>query len=277
MTERCTPDLCRCRARSASQDSIMIERVTIMLPRLPAEFKAMTVAVVSDIHAGTRNTGRAAVAEVVERTNALQADVIVVLGDVVHSTANANSYLPVLSGLEAKEGVYACLGNHEHGFVWYSRYLGASRAPSADRWRALYAEAGIQLLVNEAKPLSRGQSRIWLLGVDDAYSGNHDLAAALAQTRKSDFCLALSHSPDIVDDPRVREVDLVLAGHTHGGQVRLPCVGPLFAPCRQARRRAAGLVRANGTIMYLSRGAGEALPLRVNCPREISLVSLVRT
>jgi predicted MPP superfamily phosphohydrolase len=254
----------------------MIERVAIPLPRLPAEFNAMTVAVVSDIHAGTRNAGRAAVAEVVERTNALQADVIVVLGDVIHSAANANSYLPVLSGLKAKEGAYACLGNHEHGFVWYSRYLGAYRSLSADRWRALYAEAGIQLLVNEAKPLPRDQSRIWLLGVDDAYSGNDDLAVALARARASEFCLTLSHSPDIVDDPQVRRVDLVLAGHTHGGQVRLPCVGPLFAPCRQFRRRAAGLVRANGTTMYVTRGAGEALPLRINCPREISLVRLVR-
>ncbi|UCC67960.1 MAG: metallophosphoesterase [Armatimonadota bacterium] len=275
MTERCTPDLCGQRARSASQGSITVERVALVLPRLPAEFNAMTVAVVSDIHAGSRNSGRASVAEVVERTNALGADLIVVLGDVVHSAANANSYLPVLSGLEANEGVYACLGNHEHGFVWYSRYLGASRAPSVDRWRALYAEAGIQLLVNEAKPLPRGRSRIWLLGVDDAYSGNDDLAAALAQARASEFCLALTHSPDLVDDPQVREVDLVLAGHTHGGQICFPLMGPLFAPCRQFRRRAAGLLRANGTTMYVTRGSGEALPVRINCPREISLVSLM--
>ncbi len=276
MTERCTPDLCGRRARSGHQDSIVIERVAISLPRLPAEFNAMTLAVVSDIHAGSGSSSRAAVAEVVEKTNALQADLIVVLGDVIHSAANADPYLPVLSELEANQGVYACLGNHEHGVVWYSRYLGASRAPSADQWRALYAEAGIQLLVNEAKPLSRGQSRIWLVGVDDAYSGNDDLAAALAQARTSDFSLVLTHSPDIVDDPRVREVDLVLAGHTHGGQVRLPGVGPLFAPCRQCRRRAAGLVRANGTTMYVTRGTGEALPLRINCPREISLVTLMR-
>ncbi len=276
MTERCSPHLCRRRAWSASQGSITVERVAIPLPGLPVEFNGMTVAVVSDIHAGTRNTDRATVARVVARTNALQADVIVVLGDVIHSAANANLYLPVLAGLEAKDGVYACLGNHEHGFVWYSRYLGAYRSPSADRWRALYAEAGIQLLVNEAKPLPRGQSRIWLLGVDDAYSGNDDLGAALAQANTSELCLALSHSPDIVDDPQVRNVDLVLAGHTHGGQVKLPRVGPLFAPCRQSRRRAAGLVRTGGTTMYVTRGAGEAFPLRINCPREISLVSLVR-
>lgn len=275
MTERCRPAIRGQGARSAGRASRIVERVAIPLPRLPREFNAMTVAVVSDIHAGSRNTGHAAVAEVVETTNALQADVIVLLGDLVHATAHAGSCLSVLSGLEAKEGVYACLGNHEHGFVWYSRYLGASRAPSADQWRARYAEAGIQLLTNEARPLSRACSRIWLIGVDDAYSGNDDLAAALAQARTSEFRLALTHSPDLVDDPRVREVDLVLAGHTHGGQIRLPFIGPLLGPCRQFRRRAAGLVRANGTTMYVTRGAGEALPVRINCPREISLVSLM--
>ncbi|MHC5033842.1 MAG: metallophosphoesterase [Planctomycetota bacterium] len=253
----------------------MIERVAIPLPRLPAAFDAMTVAVVSDIHAGSRSTGRAAVAKIVERTNALQADVIVVLGDVVHSAANANSYLPILSGLEAREGVYACLGNHEHGFVWYSRYLGPSATLSVDEWRKIYAGVGIDLLANEVRPLARGRSHIWLLGVDDAYSGNDDLLAALAHVRTDEFCLVLTHSPDLADDPRVREVDLVLAGHTHGGQIRFPSLGALFAPCRRVRERASGLVRANGTTMYVTRGAGEGLPVRINCPREITLITLV--
>jgi predicted MPP superfamily phosphohydrolase len=255
--------------------SSLVERVAIALPGLPPEFDGMTLAVVADIHAGSRSSPLAVVKEVVETTNSLQADVILLLGDLVHASAHASSYLSVLSEFEAKEGVWACLGNHEHGFVWYSRYLGASRAPSVDRWRDLYATAGIQLLANEARPLLKGRSRIWLVGVDDAYSGHDDLAAALAQARTDEFCLAVTHSPDLADHPRVREVDLVLAGHTHGGQIRLPFMGPVFAPCRRFRRRASGLVSVNGTAMYVTRGAGEALPIRLNCPREIPLLTLV--
>jgi predicted MPP superfamily phosphohydrolase len=255
--------------------SSIVERIAIALPGLPPQFDGMTLAVVADIHAGSRNSPFAVVKEVVETTNSLQADVILLLGDLVHASARASSYLSVLSELEAKEGVWACLGNHEHGFVWHSRYLGASRAPSFDRWRDLYAEAGIRLLANEARPLPRERSRIWLLGVDDAYSGHDDLAAALVQARRDEFCLAMTHSPDIVDDPQMRAVDLVLAGHTHGGQICLPFMGPVFAPCRQFRRRASGLVSVNGTTLYVTRGAGEALPFRLNCPREISLLTLV--
>jgi len=253
----------------------MVERVTIALSSLPPEFDAITLAVVADLHAGTRYRDSTAVGEAVEITNSLQADIIVLLGDLVHGIGRADPCLSLLSGLKAKEGVWACLGNHEHGFVWYSRYLGPSAAPSVDEWRKLYADAGIELLANEARPLPRPRSRIWLLGVDDAYSGHDDLPAALAQVCTREFCLALTHSPDLIDDTRIGEVDLVLAAHTHGGQIRLPLVGPLFAPCRRLRERASGLVHANGTTMYVTRGAGEALPVRINCPREISLVTLV--
>lgn len=253
----------------------MVERVTIALARLPPEFDGMTVAVVADLHAGSRRGDSAAVREVVRITNGLQADIVALLGDLVHGTAEARPHLSLLSELKANEGVWACLGNHEHGFVWYSRRLGPSATLSVDEWRRLYADAGIQLLANEARPLARGRSHLWLLGVDDAYSGHDDLPAALAQVRGDEFCLVLTHSPDLVDDPRIGEVGLVLAGHTHGGQIRLPGVGALFAPCRRVKERASGLVHANGTTMYVTRGAGEGLPVRINCPREIALITLL--
>ena len=132
------------------------------------------------------------------------------------------------------------------------------------------------LLVNEAIPLEKGGSRIWLLGVDDAYSGYDELPAVLQGVDKNDFCLAVTHSPDLIDDPRIAEVDLVLAGHTHGGQVHLPILGSLFAPCRNPRERAAGLIRTQGTIMYVTRGVGEGMPIRFRSPREMPLITLRR-
>lgn len=254
----------------------MVEHVTIALPRLPAGFAGTTVAVISDLHAGIRRGGTPGVKRVVEEANALQPDIIVLLGDMVHKGRHASRYLPLLSELEAKEGIWAALGNHEHSFLWYSRYVGPSRGPSVEQWRPMYAEAGIELLVNEAIPLEKGGSRLWLVGVDDAYSGYDDLPAALQGVDKTEFCLAITHSPDLIDDPRIAEVDLVLAGHTHGGQICLPLLGPPLAPCRRPRERAAGLLRSSGTTMYVTRGVGEAMPIRFRSPREMPLITLRR-
>ncbi len=254
----------------------MVEQVTIALPRLPAGFDGITVAVLSDLHAGLLRGGTTGVKRVVEEVNALQPDVIVLLGDMVHRAYRASRYLPLLSQLKAKEGIWATLGNHEHSFLWYARYLGGSPRLSVDEWRRIYADVGIELLVNEARTLERGGSRIWLVGVDDAYSRCNDLPVALDGVNKNDFCLAITHSPDVVDDARIGEVDLVLAGHTHGGQICLPLWGPPWAPCRRRKERAAGLVRTRGTIMYVTRGVGEGTPIRFRCPREMPLITLRR-
>jgi predicted MPP superfamily phosphohydrolase len=253
----------------------LVERVTISLPRLPAEFEGITVAVIADVHARPRRGGDG-LAEVVRTANGLRPDLTLLLGDIVHAAADARLSLSTLSGLRAREGIYACLGNHEHGFVWYSRRLGPAAAPSTEEWRRLYAEAGIDLLVNEARPLVRGPSRIWLLGVDDAYSGHDDLSTALAPVQEGEFRLLLTHSPDIIDSLGNQEADAVLAAHTHGGQVRLPWLGPLFAPCRRFRERAAGFVHSDDTTMYVTRGPGEGAPFRLRCPRELPLIALQR-
>ncbi len=252
----------------------MVERVTISLPRLPEAFDGTTVAAIADLHGGRRLGGAGAVKKIVEMVNSLQADVIVLLGDMVHRAHHATRYLPLLSELKAKVGIWAALGNHEHGFVWYSRFFGRWPVPSAEQWRAMYAQLGMSLLVNEAQPLHKGGARIWLIGVDDAYSGCDDLPAALQCVEGAEFSLAITHSPDLIDHPRIAEVDLVLAGHTHGGQVRLPLLGPLYVPCRRPRERSAGLIRANNSTMYVTRGVGEGLPFRFCCNRELSLLTL---
>jgi predicted MPP superfamily phosphohydrolase len=255
----------------------VVERLTLSFPNLPASFDGTTVAVISDMHAGLRRGGASSVRQVAQTASGLRPDLIVLLGDMVHFGRRANRHLPLLSGLSAPEGVWACLGNHEHGFIWLSRYLGPSRAPSVDDWRRMYADLGIQLLVNEARPVERRGSRIWIVGVDDAYSGCDDLPAALAQTQPGDFRLVITHHPNLVDHPRVAEVDLILAGHTHGGQVHIPLLGPLHVSCRKPRERARGLVRANGTTMYVTRGVGEGVPIRLGCPRELTLMTLRRS
>lgn len=254
----------------------MVERIGVSLPRLPAELDGLAIAVVADVHASRWKGGAAAVRRVVNLVNAVRADMIVVLGDVVHYGRQAAGYLSPLSELQAPLGIFACLGNHEHGFVWYSRYLGPWAAPTTERWRQFYAATGVRLLVNEAARVWRGGAPFWLVGVDDAYSGHDDLPAALRQVSGDGFRLAITHSPDVMDDPLAEELDLIVAGHTHGGQVRLPALGAVIAPCRRPRERAAGLMRMGTTAVYVTRGAGEGLPIRILCPRELPVLVLRR-
>lgn len=254
--------------------TIRVERISVPSARLPAAYHGATVAAISDLHAGMRRGGPAGVRGVVDTVNSLQPDIIVLLGDIVHRPRHATEYLPLLADLRARLGIWATLGNHEHAFDWRSRYVAPRSGISVERWRELYAELGIELLHNEGRPLGETGSRIWIVGIGDTYSGRNDVAAALAPVENGEFRLGITHSPDLLDDPHVGELDLVLAGHTHGGQVRIPLVGVLYAPVKRPRQRGAGMVEASGTRMYIGRGVGEAIPIRLNCPREIPLITL---
>jgi uncharacterized protein len=253
---------------------LVVERVSAVLPRLPDAFHGLTVALIADLHAGLRWQGVAAVERLVAQVNELAPDAIVLLGDVIHHPRRIAEFAPVLGGLRARHGVWACLGNHEHGFVWYSRFIGASPHVPREDWRGIYGEVGISVLLNESTPLEQDGGRLWLVGVDDAYSGNDDLPAALRSAQARECLVAITHSPDLMDHRRVSEVDLVLAGHTHGGQVHFPYIGPVVGACRRPRQRAAGFDRSAATPLYVSRGAGEGLPLRWRCPREVTLLTL---
>jgi len=244
------------------------------MPRLPAPFDGLTVAVISDVHAGRRVGGARGIREIVRQVNEESPDLVVLLGDMIHRCRGARRQLTALEGLRARRGVFATLGNHEHCFIWLSRHLRTTHGPPDDEWRAIYADLGYELLVNEARPLTRGGERVWLVGVDDAYSGSDDLAGALRGLPVGEFRLAITHHPDLIDDPAAGELDLILAGHTHGGQVHIPVIGPVHVSCRNPHERASGLVRAHGTLMYVTRGAGEGLPLRIGCPREIPVITL---
>lgn len=253
-----------------------INPVAVELPRLPPAFVGATIAVVADLHAGPLRQGRAAVARLAEAVNSADPDLVVLLGDMVHHGRHAQAYLGGLAALRAPLGRFACLGNHEHGIVWYTRHLGPRWRTPLAAWRERYRQLGIELLVNEARAVHCGQARLWLVGVDDAYTSRADLAAALQHTEEGDCNIAITHSPDLLGDPLAGRLDLVLAGHTHGGQICLPWLGPVWAPCRRPRQRAAGLVRQRFPAAYVTRGVGEGVPIRLGCPREIPLIELRR-
>ena len=252
----------------------MIEHLTVSLPRLPQQFEGLSVAALADLHAGLPWRRAGAVGRTVEAINSRGPDVILLLGDIVDRLPHASSYLGLMADLRAVECIYATLGNHEHEYKWVDRRMRRRPLLTVADWRRLYAEAGIELLVNEARPLERGTERIWLVGIDDCRSGHADPAGALAGVPPDECSIGFTHHPDIIDHPHARRLDLLLAGHTHGGQLRVPLLGVRHVSCRDPQRRAFGWVEHNGTRMYVTRGAGEGIPLRIGCPRQIPVFTL---
>jgi len=236
----------------------------------------LTITVVADLHAGGPNMGLARVREVVDAVQALNSDLIVILGDYFATHRFITEHVPnaawaaELGRLKARLGVYAILGNHDW---WYD--VGGVR-------RAL-ARVRIPLLENDAALIDDDGRRFWLAGLGDQlaywlgpnrFRGVDDLPGTLARVTTDDPVILLVHEPDVFTriPPRVA---LTLAGHTHGGQIVLPFVPPLWTPSEYGARFAYGHIVEGGRHMIVSGGLGcSKVPLRLNMPPEIVRVTL---
>jgi predicted MPP superfamily phosphohydrolase len=246
----------------AESGAIQVERVSVHLPNLPASFNNLRIAFLTDIHHGPYLTTDG-VAAMVRTAQALQPDLILLGGDYcLRETRYIAPCFDVLKGLNAPLGVFGVLGNHD-----YAHGEGETR-------RGMKA-AGIQDLTNNGLWLTRGNDRLRLGGVDDLWFGRPDAKPALGDATRNDACLLVSHNPDFAEtltDPRV---GLTLCGHTHGGQASIPGLANPFVPSRYGMKYAKGLVEAPTTKVYVSKGLGlTALPMRFNCPPELTLLTL---
>ncbi len=248
-----------------------VERVSITLRNLPASFDGTTVAFVTDTHHGP-GVPLSYLERVVAMTNALNPDIVTLGGDYVQRARYLQGHgshrpyiapgVAVLAGLRAPLGRFAVLGNHD-------------RKESAMLTRRALADHGLVELTNTGVWLERGGSRLRLCGVDDYATGHPNLRAALGDTRLDDACLLLSHNPDFVERLRDPRVDLVLSGHTHGGQVVLPLFGPPVTASRYGRKYVQGLVQGPTARVYVSRGVGTiGPPIRFGAPPEVTLITL---
>ncbi|HUW56498.1 MAG TPA: metallophosphoesterase [Planctomycetota bacterium] len=139
------------------------------------------------------------------------------------------------------------------------------------------ARMGVHVLYNEAVRIGGSDPPFYLVGVDDPHYGHDDLDAALRDVPQDAFKLLLAHSPDVIHNAARRRVELVLSGHTHGGQIRLPVIGAVLTQSRVGRRYAWGLARKGDTLIYTTCGVGWALvPVRFNCPPEVVSLTLRR-
>ncbi|HZL31443.1 MAG TPA: metallophosphoesterase [Pseudolabrys sp.] len=236
----------------------------------------LSIAVIADIHAGGPNMGVARVTQVVDAANALQCDLIVVLGDYfathpfVTEVVPPKAWAAELARLRAPLGVFAILGNHDW---WYG--IAATRAA--------LTSVGLPPMENAAVLLGPRGGGFWLAGLGDqlAYrlGGNHfrgvdDLPGTLARVTTDDPVILLAHEPDIFPAVPAR-VSLTLAGHTHGGQIRLPFVPPVWTPSQYGARYAYGHIVEGGRHMIVSGGLGTSkVPLRLGVPPEIVRVTL---
>ena len=249
-------------ARSALTEPfrLTVEHHQIHLQRLPRELDGFRIVQLSDIH-HSPFTSREQIERAVETANSLQPDIVALTGDYVSKErAYAAPCAELLSGLRARHGVYAVLGNHDH---WTDAAL------ITDLFRA----EGITVLVNQGMRFENNGAAFWLAGVDDTMVGLEDLPLALAGSSDNEFKLLLAHNPIILRRAARAGVDLVLSGHTHGGQVRLRSERNTAG--RPRRRLLKGLARQGETQIYITRGLGTVvLPVRFGCPPEVSLLEL---
>jgi predicted MPP superfamily phosphohydrolase len=238
--------------------------------------RRMTIAVVADLHAGGPNMGLTRVREIVDATSQLKCDLIVLLGDFFATHRFVTERVPhaawagELARLSAPRGVWAILGNHDW---WYDE-------PGV---RAALADVKIPLLENNAVLLGEGSERFWLAGLGDQlayplgrgrFRGVDDLPGTLAQITSDDPVILLAHEPDIFPNVPAR-VALTLAGHTHGAQVRVPVIWPLFVPSRYGARFAYGHIVEENRHLIVSGGLGTSIiPARLGVVPEIVRVTL---
>lgn len=249
-------------ARSALTEPhrLTIEHQQIYLHRLPQEFDGFRIVHLSDIH-HSPFTSQAQIKRAVETANSLQPDIVALTGDYVSKERRyAAPCAELLGSLRPRHGVYAVLGNHDH---WTDAAL------ITDLFRA----EGITVLVNQGMRFEKKGAAFWLAGVDDSMVGLEDLSLALAGARDDELKLLLAHNPIILRRAARAGVDLVLSGHTHGGQVRLR--SERSSTERPRRRLLKGLARQGATQIYVTRGLGTVvLPVRFGCPPEVSLLEL---
>jgi uncharacterized protein len=207
------------------------------------------------------------VRRIVEATNALKPDLVLIPGDLVIQGVVGGRFVPPesiapeLRKLSARLGTYAVLGNHD----WWL---------DAPRVRNSLTRSGIPVLEDSAVSIAANGKRFWLAGVSDFWEGKHDVRRALSFTGDSAATILFTHNPDIFPDVP-STVTLTIAGHTHGGQVSLPFYGPPVVPSRYGKRYAAGHIVENGKHLYVGTGVGTSiLPVRFRVPPELLILDL---
>ena len=244
--------------------TLTVERRTLLVPGLPPPLEGLRVVHLSDFHAGAYTPWELA-ERAVHVAMAEQPDIILLTGDYLSmGRGEGGDLLQVtVEPLDAPLGVWAVLGNHD---CVMRRHKVVTRA---------LLSAGAGVLNNAAAPLEIDGCEAWVVGLDDPVTAHADFQRAMKQVPAGAFKIMLAHTPDIIAAAADVGVNAVFAGHTHGGQVVIPLLGPPLVPSRYGRRFACGAFRFRDTALHVSRGIGVVPPLvRFCCPPEVAVVTL---
>jgi len=240
------------------------------VPDLPAPWEGVRVGLIADLH-HCPQVPLDYLAEGLRRLADLKPDLVAVAGDFVtgRQARHAEAVAGLFERLTPPLGVFACLGNHDYGVVRPARHAKAQAVADA------LPRAGVRVLRNEALRLTQDGQDVWIAGTEDLWSGRLDAEKTLREVPKGAASIVLCHNPDAADALAAAGAGAILSGHTHGGQVQVPLVGPPILPVRN-KRRYEGLHPVGGSWLYINRGLGWLLKVRFACRPEITILSLCR-
>lgn len=244
----------------------LVERdYALALPHWSRSCDGLRLDVVADTHTGSPHNGLDKLDQIVARLIASDAPAVLMAGDYVILSVLGGTYIsadelaPHLKPLTARKPVYAVLGNHD----WWK---------DGAKVRAALESAGVIVLEDRAQAVRFGACEVWIVGIGDKWETRHDVAKAFSEVTDDAPVIALTHNPDVFPEIPARAA-LTVAGHTHGGQVRLPWIGTPVLPAQQ--RYAGGHLIENGKHLFVSTGIGTSiLPVRFGVPPEISRLTL---
>ena len=248
---------------------LIVRHEKIQIDQWPRELNDFRIAVLSDIHAGGAFIDERKLRTIVERTNALQPEMIVILGDFISGDGRRHPlrmepavFAPILKEFRAPLGVYSVLGNHDW---WYDgRHV-----------RQALEQNGIKVLDDEVLTVDARGTSFWLVGLADLWTRPQRIPQTMAQVPENTTVIALTHNPDIFPSVPSR-VQLLIAGHTHGAQVHLPLIGYVVEPSnRYGERYAQGHIYENGHHLFVTTGIGTSIvSVRFGVPPEIVLLTV---
>ncbi|MDQ7822652.1 MAG: metallophosphoesterase [Candidatus Eremiobacteraeota bacterium] len=242
--------------------SLQITRHELIWEQLPEGLEGLTFTHLTDFHHG-KVIPLGYIKKCVARSNALSPDLVFLTGDYV---SRAPEYIApcieALSSLKSRYGVFAVPGNHDY---W----------TDIATTRKEFARTGIHLLVNRSDTVTIKGASLAVIGLDDLWAGIPDMKTAAAGVSGPEKKILLMHNPDLFEEYAPLGFDLILSGHTHGGQVNIPFIGPPITPSRFGARYAAGLYRKDKSTLYVNRGIGMVSPpIRFFCRPELAFFTI---
>lgn len=247
---------------------LVVHQDTIQIDNWPAELSGLRIALIGDIHTDNRFIDAKKLQKIVELTNGQNPDLVVLLGDYIQGGRKDAGHrvepeitAAQLKNLKAPLGVYAVLGNHDW---WYN----------GEKVRSAFESEGIPILEDEAKELNWHGKSFWLVGLADLWTRPQHIQQSIAKAPSGSTVIALTHNPDIFPN-LPQSVPLLLAAHTHGGQVNLPLIGTPVVSSRFGPKYTAGHVYENGHHLYVTTGIGTSIMrVRFRVPPEIVILTI---